>query len=306
MKHNNLQTDELRAFVAVAEKGSFRAAADALFISAPALSRRIERLETALGNRLLERTTRRVALTDLGRQFLDHATTVIDNLDAAFQQMTHRSAVRKGSVTIATVPSAAQQILPAALLAFSTQHPEVRVKVIDEGAQEGLAQVIDGTADFGLNFIGAQEPGIDFQALHRETYLLAVPAQHRLAQRSHVSWKELEQEKMIAVSRTSGNRLLLDNALARLKHRPVAFHEVSHVSTLLHLVRAGVGIGAVPSLSLQGVAAQGVVGITLTQPTIRRTLGLITRRDHPLSTTAAALYAILRKQASHDLNRRPA
>lgn len=295
MKTNNLQTDELRAFVAVAQRRSFRAAADALFISPPALSRRIERLETALETRLLERTTRRVALTPSGQMFLEHASSVLDSLEAAFQRVTGSAAARKGLVTVATIPSAAERILPDALVEFASQFPDVRIRVVDEGAQEVLAQVIGATADFGLNFIGAQEPGIDFQPLCRDGYVLVVPRGHALAKRRQVAWKDLKTERMIAVSRTSGNRLLIDNVMARMKHRPEAFHEVSHVATLIRLVAAGLGIGVAPSMSLEPAIRQDVVGIPLVQPAAHRTLGLISRRDQGLSPLASELYAIVRR-----------
>lgn len=298
MKTNNLQIDELRAFVAVAERKSFRAAADALFISPPALSRRIERLETALETRLLERTTRRVALTPAGQMFLEHASSVLDSLDAAFQRVTGNAATRKGMVTIATIPSAAERILPEALVEFASRFPDVRIKIVDEGAQEVLAQVIGNAADFGLNFIGAQEPGIDFQPLYRDGYVLVVPRSHALARRRSVAWKDLKAERMIAVSRSSGNRLLIDNVMARMKHRPEAFHEVSHVATLIRLVEAGLGIGVVPSMSLQPAARKDVVGIPLVQPAAHRTLGLISRREQGLSPLAAELYAIVRRHGT--------
>lgn len=305
MKRNNLQIDELQAFVAVAEKASFRAAAEALFITPPALSRRIERLETALDARLLERTTRRVALTAVGRQFLGHARQVLDSLDMAVRQVGDAAALRKGTVAVACVPSAAAQLLPEALVEFAAHYPDVRIKVMDEGAQEALALVVGGQADFGLNFMGAQEPGLDFLALCRETYLLAVPRGHALAGRRSVAWSELADDKLIAVSRSSGNRLLIDNALARLRHRPTAFHEVSHVATLLHMVRAGLGVGAVPSLSLHASERLGIVGVPLVKPAIQRVLGLISRREQTLSPPAAALYALLRRRGAR-LTRRPA
>lgn len=296
MKNNNLQVDEIQALVAVVETGSFRAAAEALFISPPALSRRIERLEATLGARLLERTTRRVTLTAVGRQFLEPAQQALESLAAAVQNVNDTTALRRGMVTVASVPSAAQHLLPAALVEFARHHPEVRVKVVDEGAQEVLAQVVGGQADFGLNFMGAQEPGLDFTALYRETYLLAMRPDHPLARRKSIAWGELRQEKLISVSRTSGNRLLIDNALSGLSQRPVAFHEVSHVATLIHLVHAGLGVGAVPSLSLRAPEPLGVVGVPLVKPTIGRVLGLINRRDQALSPAAAALHAILRRQ----------
>src|SRR5690606_33204772 len=90
---------ELQAFVATAEKLSFRAAADDLHISAPALSRRIEKLEASLGVRLLERSTRHVALTNVGRVFLEHARSALDELEDGMLGVSDLAAHRSGVVS---------------------------------------------------------------------------------------------------------------------------------------------------------------------------------------------------------------
>ena len=87
----NVELSEIQGFVAVAEKGSFRAAAESLFISQPALSRRIEKLEAELGSRLVERTTRRVSLTESGRQFLTHAQAVLAEMEKAVLGISERT-----------------------------------------------------------------------------------------------------------------------------------------------------------------------------------------------------------------------
>lgn len=87
---------ELQAFVVTAEKSSFRLAADALFLSAPALSRRVERLESALGVRLLERTTRSVELTAVGQEFLHEARSALAGLDLAVQRVSDQVHLRRG------------------------------------------------------------------------------------------------------------------------------------------------------------------------------------------------------------------
>jgi len=299
MKRINFNLDELQAFVAVADKASFKAAADELFISPPALSRRIEKLEAALGARLLERTTRRVALTNVGRQFLEHARAALDGLEDAVLRITDTAALRRGQVTVACVPSVAHHLLPATLTAFAAQHPQIRVKLIDESANDVLESVLSGQADFGLNFLGAQEPDIDFRAVCRETYVLAMRPDHPWARRKSVAWEELADAKLVSVSRNSGNRLLIDNALARLPRRPSAFYEANHVEGVLALVAAGLGVGAVPSLALgpRDDGSGALVGVPLARPQVSRVLGLISRRDRPLTPAAAALYALLKQPA---------
>src|SRR3982751_940503 len=107
MKRINFGLDELQAFVAVAEKASFRVAAEDLSISPPALSRRIDKLESTLGSRLLDRTTRRVSLTNVGRQFLEEARAALDGLEDAVLRLADNASLRRGQVTVACLPSVA-------------------------------------------------------------------------------------------------------------------------------------------------------------------------------------------------------
>jgi DNA-binding transcriptional LysR family regulator len=298
MARINYDFHELRSFVAVAELGSFRAAADELSISAPALSRRVDRLERVLGTRLLERTTRRVALTNVGRIFLEHARAALDELEGATLAITELAEQRVGLVTVGCVPSAVYYFLPEVLKAFSRKYPRIRVRIIDEGANEVLASVVDGRADFGLNFIGSQTPGIDFTALYRETFVLAVRRDSPFAKRKSINWSEIGELPFISVARTSGNRLLLDVALAKSGIRVNSQYEVSHVSTLLGLVEAGLGVAAIPRLAMPTATNHPTLAaIELSKPSVDRTVGLITRHGHTLSPPAAELVSLLRTAA---------
>jgi len=104
MARINFDLQQLQAFLAVAERNSFRAAAEAIHLSPPALSRRIDKLETILGVKLFNRTTREVELTSLGRVFLERARTALDDLEAAMLGISEVSATRSGSVSVACVP----------------------------------------------------------------------------------------------------------------------------------------------------------------------------------------------------------
>lgn len=297
MKRIDLEIGDLQAFLAVADKLSFRAAAHALFISQPALSRRIEKVETTLGARVLERTSRRVALTDAGRQFLQHARAATEEMQAALDGMTARSIQRHSLVTIACVPSVANHVLPGAIRLLLDDFPGLRVRVIDESGTDVLKCVTESAADFGVNFIGAQDADIDFRAIFTERYVLAVQQSHRLAGRPSVAWRELRDDRLISVSASSSNRLLLDNALARVKDRPALFCEVNHVVGALAMAAGGLGAAIVPDLALSRSLYPSLVAVPLTHPSVSRTLGLIKRKGHALHPPAQALYDILAKAA---------
>ncbi|MDA8455585.1 LysR substrate-binding domain-containing protein [Acidovorax sp. GBBC 3334] len=288
MQRIKFDMGELLAFVATAEKSSFRLAAEALCLSAPALSRRVERLEAALGARLLDRTTRRVELTAVGQEFLTEARAALAGLDEAAQRVGDQARLRRGRVTVACIPSVANHLLPRVLRAFAVAQPEVQVHVIDENARQVLDAVLRGDADFGLSFTGSQEPALRFETLTRERYVLAMPRSHRWADRKEIAWAELAGQRLVSVSHHSSNRLLLDQAMAELPERPLAWYECNHVTGALALVEAGLGMAAIPQLALPQDHSQ-VCGVPLTAPALWRTLGLLQRRDRVLSPTADAL-----------------
>ncbi len=293
MKRINFDLQQLHAFVAAAERGSFRAAAEQIHISPPALSRRIEALETALGARLFNRTTRAIELTALGRVFLDRARAALDDLESAMLGVADLAAAHTGRVTVACVPSAASYFLPAVLRPFSARYPGVRLRVIDEGGSQVLSSVATGESDFGISFMGTRVPGIDFDPIHTDPFVLALRRDHRLAKRKKVGWDELASERLISVARTSGNRQILDDALAQAGRNPVINFEVSHVATLLGMVDAGLGVAVVPRMALPA-RHPTLMGVALNEPAPSRVLGLITRHGATLRPAAEIFHGYLR------------
>jgi DNA-binding transcriptional LysR family regulator len=169
----NFNLNDLQAFRAVAELGNFRKAADALHVSQPAFSRRIEKLEEALGVQLLERTTRRVSLTSVGRDFDRKVQQLLDDLDQTLLGIRGVATSRMGEVTIASVPSTVYYFLSQVISRYHERYPKIKVKVFDASANEVLSAVSRSEADFGLNFVGSQEPDIEFKPLIEERFVAA-------------------------------------------------------------------------------------------------------------------------------------
>jgi DNA-binding transcriptional LysR family regulator len=289
----NFDLADLRAFVALAELESFRAAAEALHLSQPALSRRIEKLEGALGVRLFDRTTRSVNLTAVGRDFARKARDLLDELENTLLGIRDVAAKRTGEVTVACVPSAVHYFLPSVMKQYHERYPKIRVRVVDEDANAVLSTVIRGEADFGLNFIGTQEPEIEFEPVLKEPFVAACRRDHPIARKRKLTWAELNEYEYMTVAKSSGNRLLIDLALTDIPARPRWFYEVRHVSTLVGLVEAGLGVAAVPRLAMPGSDHPVLVSIPLVEPTVTRTVGLIRRRGRSLSPAAQQLYDLL-------------
>ena len=286
----NFDLNDLLAFRAVAEQQNFRRAAETVHLSQPAFSRRIDKLEQALGVRLLERTTRRVTLTAVGRDFERKVRELLDELDTTLLGIRGVAATRMGEVTVACVPSTVYYYLSQVIRLYHERCPKVRVRVLDAGANEVLAAVSRGEADFGLNFMGSQEGDLEFEPLVEERFVAACRRDHPVAKLKKVAWAQLRAHDFIAVSRSSGNRVLLDQALAGVPDRPQAIYEAMHVTTALGLVEAGLGVAAVPAMAMPGPGHPLLVSVPLVDPVVTRKIGLIRRRGRSLSPAAQQLF----------------
>lgn len=291
----NFDLNDLVAFRTLADLGSFRKAADAVHLSQPAFSRRIDKLERGLGVSLVERTTRRVTLTAAGREFERKVRALLDELDDALLGIRGDPGTRGDRVALACVPTAVGHIVSRVLARFRETHPRVQVTLLDAKANEVRNAVSQGDADFGVTFVDANDGDIEFTPLFEERYVLACRRDHPFAQRDSITWAELDGQTFIAVARTSSNRLVVDQALAGAAARPRVTYEVQTGATALCLVEAGLGVAAMPSLSI--ASCRDLAGVALVQPEIARTMGLIRRRGRVLSTSAARLYELFKSAA---------
>ena len=222
--NNKFDLADIQAFAAVAELQSFRAAAESIHLSQPAFSRRIDKLEEALGVRLLDRTTRRVTLTAVGRDFARKTRVWLDDLDGMLMGLGDVAARRMGEVTIACVPSAVYYFLPQVVKRYHERFPKIRVKVHDASANEVLVAVAQGDADFGLNFIGSQEAEIEFKPVLAERFVAACRRDHVLARRKKVSWAELGQHDQ-NISPEEASRLLGEDVARKVRETTLAIYE---------------------------------------------------------------------------------
>ncbi|MCK8785007.1 LysR family transcriptional regulator [Roseomonas sp. NAR14] len=294
-----IDLDQLRTFVAVAEAGGLSRAAETLHLSLPAISRRLTALEEELGVVLLARSSRRVVPTQLGREFLPRARRLLDELEESLLGIRETAARRRGVVTLACIPTAAYYFLPATLAAFARRFPQVRVRVMDLSAEGVIDAVATGGAEFGIGMEGAQHPEVLFRLLRQDPFVLACRRDHPFAaRRAPLRWSELEGERLVGVSRRSGNRLILDRALLPRGLSLTWSCETEHLSTSLGLVEAGLGVAVVPRLALPRGAHPVLVARPLVEPLVERGTGLVLRRGFTLAPAARALLDLLTARLS--------
>ncbi len=282
----NFELSDLRVFLAVFDLGSFHKAAEQLGMSQPALSRRLQALEGMIGASLFERTTRRVGPTAIGLSFAPMARRLLHEIEDGLLGLTGVGAQQGGLVTLACIPTAAFYFLPRAIDRFHALYPRIRFRILDLSSNDGLLAVSRGEADFGINLAGNSETDLEFTPLIDDPFVLACRRDQPLASRAQLGWKELEGETLVGVSRASGNRVILETALANLGIRLEFQYEVNHLTTSLGLVERGLGAAILPKLATPPDGHPLIVSCALGDPPVSRTIGLVERRKARLSPAA--------------------
>jgi len=290
-----IDTLGLSAFVAIADRGGFGKAANALHITQTALTRRLQNLEALLGVKLFERTTRSVALTSVGREFLPQARRLLGDLSTAFTEILKTGKAQRGDVAIACVPTVGVQYLPRIIQEYASRYPENRIKILDHSSAGVADAVLRREAEFGINIGGAHHAELESLPLLQDRFVLICRDDHPLARRGNVRWKELAGYPLIFAGEVSGNRPLLDAALGDRGVSLSAHYEVQRSSTAVGLVAQGVGAAVVPSLAMQKAAYPKIRVVALVDPVVSRSLVLVSRRTAHLSPAAHALYDIIRR-----------
>ena len=293
-----LDTLGMQAFIAIAELGSFHKAAGSLHITQTALTRRLQNFESGLGVRLVERTTRSIALTWTGRDFLPHGRRLLAELQATLLEIRESGKAQRGHISIACVPTASVHYLPRVIKAYSARHPDNRIKILDHLSPGVAESVLSREAEFGIMQQGSLHPELATVPLLRDRYVLACRSDHALAGRRRVSWRQLEPFPLIFPSHVRTNSGLLDAATAG---RDVALRpnfEVGRSSTAVGMVAEGIAAAVVPGLAMQKGAHPSVRIVPISDPVVSWTLVLVSRKKAHLSPAAEALYLMLRATAA--------
>jgi len=292
----NVSLRQLECFLVVADRGSFTRVGAELTLAQSAVSLLVRELEAELGIKLFDRTTRRVELTDAGREFRVHAQKLMADLDYAVRNVQDLVARKRGRLVVAAPPLLAATLVPQAVARFRRDYPGVQVGLVDVPTDQILARVRSGEADLGIGTFAGPEEGLDVQAMVEDELQVFCPARHPLLKRAQVGWRDLRGEKLIGLSRASGIRALIDGVFERLAVPPSFAFEVAQITTALALVEAGLGVAVLPSLARLGLKARGVASRPLADPAVTRAIALITRSGR---TLPPALPEFMRLMTEH-------
>jgi len=281
-----LSLAQLEAFMEVARTANFREAAVNLHVSQPALSRTIRLAEEALDTRLFDRDTRHVELTPSGRELLPIAQRILRDFDSGFSELGQFLEGRRGHITVMTLPSAGVAWLVPAIAAFRQKFPQVGFTLLEGQDQALRSALTEGRADFAVTMRPKQQEPYRYAHLLDDPFVVLCRKDHPLASKKKTQWSAFAGEPFLSAASSSSIRSITDAAFLRRRQAVPDGLEYPSIPTVASMVRAGLGITAIPQLSLNLLDAQDLATVPLMGPIMSRPIGLVTRPGRSLSPVA--------------------
>lgn len=298
-----MELHHLRYFEAVARHGHVTRAARELHIAQPSLSKQIQVLEAELGVALFNRVGRRIELTDAGQLLLPYARRVMRDVAEARAALQQLSDLTSGRVSLGASPTVGTNLLPRALADFNQRYSGIELELHEAGVGRLVALVDEGTVDLAVVSLAmvADVEKIACTELLTEDLVLAMAEDHPLAGVSRLKAADLSGTGFILFPQ---GYELRDRTLQLCRaggFTPQIVLDGAEMDTVLRFAAAGLGVALVPRLALSG--AVGLVGVSVSDVPMSRTLGLIVHRERSLSPAALALQSFLLERLATEESR---
>jgi len=280
---------QMRAFVAVARTGNFTLAAQSLHVTQSALSGLIKELEQTLEAKVIDRSTRRITLTDIGKELFPLFSQMIEDLDGALANVADHTRLKKGIVRIAAPQLLSCTLLPEAIAAYRLKYPDIEVHLKDTAVEGVIARVLSGEADLGIGPEREPAPPLDARPLFEMPFALVFPKGHALEAQARVTWQDVARYPLISLQGQFTERLLDEVHATPLK--PAT--EVTFMTTALAMAAAGLGVTVCMPYAAPLVKLYGLVMKPLEEPVLSRRFFTYTRQGRSLSPAADSFIAFL-------------
>ncbi|MCF5017578.1 transcriptional regulator CynR [Pseudomonas lactis] len=277
----------IRYLLAVAEHRNFTRAAEALHVSQPTLSQQIKQLEESLGAPLLDRTGRRISLTDAGQAYVRYARLALQDLQAGTRAIHDVQDLRRGSLRLDMTPTFTAYLIGPLLARFNALYPGITLS-IEELTQDRIEAALgEDLLDIGIGFTGEHGVEIDCEALFVEELSLVVSASH--PERNQRAWLE---QPLVLLNTGFATRRYIDDYCHRQGVKPQIAMEANSISAIIEIVRSTPLATILPRALAEAQAGLRAVAIEPALP--QRTAALLSRKGAYRSAACAAFVALIK------------
>lgn len=272
-----MNTRDLHYLLALSEHRHFGKAASACFVSQPALSMQIKRLEDSLGVKLLERSNKSVLLTDAGIAITKHARKILDQMDAIHELAKAAKDPYGGEIKLGIIPTLAASLLPLIIPSLSRKFPKAHFFLVEEQTALLSQKLKSGALDAAFLALPIEEGNFSTADLFEEEFLLAVPPSHPLAKRQEIVEQDLAQQNLLLLEEGHCMRGQTLALCQKMQAQEVQNFRATSLETLRQMVASGNGMTLMPELAKQ--AKDNIAYIPFSQPKPSRSIALCWRNS---------------------------
>jgi DNA-binding transcriptional LysR family regulator len=289
--------NQLVAFYRVAREGNFTRAAESLSISQPAVTRRILEIERAHNVKLLERTSRKVLLTEQGNLLLSYVERMVALADEAEVALKSVAGLKSGRIEIGTSRPVASAYLSSIAVSFKRRYPGVVPSIHVENSQWILNEVLGLRLDVGIVGMKPRNPDLIVIPFLDEELVLVVSGEHAWAKRRSIRLEELRDKPLIQREKGSGTRELIDAAFSKLRLEPVISMEVGSNEAIKRAVEENVGVAFFPPSVAEAEIREGSVkALKISGTRLALSFHVIYHREKRSSPLIRAFVEVLKEQ----------
>jgi DNA-binding transcriptional LysR family regulator len=280
----------LRAFIAVADSGSFSHAAKQLYLTQPAISKRVASLEDELDAKLFDRIGRSVTLTEAGRALLPRARGILVELEDSVRAISNLSGKVHGTLRFGTSHHIGLHRLPPALRRFTQQHPQVRLDIHFMDSEAACLAVEHGELELGIVTLPPEPSAcLRIRPVWPDPLSIVVSRDHPLTSKPSVKLSDLAQHPAILPAVNTYTRQIAERAFSEIGLKLDIALSTNYLETIKMLVAVGIGWSLLPTTMLDAQLRQ----LAVKQLSLQRMLGIVHHRERTLSNAALALIGLL-------------
>jgi DNA-binding transcriptional LysR family regulator len=294
-----MDSGQLDAFIRVARSGRLGPVAAELFITQPALTARLQKLEREVGGPLFTRSRRGMRLTPAGRAFLPYAERTLETINEGARLVGDLTAAGSGALAIGAPPAISTYLLPGLLRALEAQLPGIGLSVRSGHSDEVLDLVLRDEVHIAL-IRELTHPELVTERIFEDALVLVCADDHQLAQRGSVTLDQVAAERLILFDRRSSFHDIALTLFTRARLQPASTLETDNSEAAARMVREGLGVAVLPRTAVAEALADGdlVELYLLDAPPLKRPVAAIYRADTPLGRPATAFLELARTLAS--------
>jgi len=287
-----MQIPQIKAFLAVAESGSFSVAAETLHITQPAVSKRIRQLEISVKSDLFDRIGKRSILTPNGRAFKPHAERILQELNAYRSELARQLDEPSGSLTLATSHHIGLHRLPQVLRNFKIRYPLVELDLHFMDSEDACTAIANNELELAVVTLPElADEKLSLEPVWIDSLQVVMATDHPLARYRNILPRQLLEHPAILPSLGTFTRRIIDRFFAEISEQPKIILETNYLETIKVMVSANLGWSILP----QSMVDSSLIGQNLDGLDIRRRLGIVTRKQRTLSLSSIAMIGLLRE-----------